>query len=324
MTATDVQSERETVDVAAGVLRDAEARVLVTQRPSGRHLAGLWEFPGGKIEAGESPGDALARELAEELDVEIGPTRPLVSIRHEYDDKIVRLRLFEVHSYSGRVRGAEGQALRWVAAGDLGDVSMPAADRPLIRLLELDGHYAISPSPESFGSAARFVEAWRGCLEAGFRLLRLRPARGERVDSGIVERIDRMTRDYGARWIASGELAQSFGWPAHGIHLDTAQLMQLDRRPLPAERLLLASCHDLEEIRIAESIGADLVTLSPVAETASHPDAEPIGWDDFERVVGYSPLPVLALGGMRPDDWARARSVGAFGVAGIRAFGWDR
>lgn len=324
MTFSEIQSERETVDVAAGVLRDAADRVLVSQRPSGRHLAGLWEFPGGKIEPDETPTEALARELAEELDVEIGPTRPLVSIRHEYDDRIVRLRLFEIHSYSGRVRGAEGQALRWVAAAELAAVAMPAADRPLVRLLELDGHYAISPPPASFGSAERFVEAWRGCLEAGFRLLRLRPGRGERVDPGVVETIDRMTRDYGARWIASGELSQSFGWPAHGIHLDTAQLMQLDRRPLPAERLLLASCHDLEEIRIAESIGADLVTLSPVADTASHPDAEPIGWGDFERVVGYSPLPVLALGGMRPDDWARARAAGAFGVAGIRAFGWDR
>jgi len=320
----DVGPDRAAIEVAAGVLRDAAGRVLVAQRPRGRHLGGLWEFPGGKIEPGESPADALKRELAEELGVEIGPSRPLVSVRHEYPGKIVRLRLFEVHSFAGRARGLEGQELKWAAVDELRNIDMPAADRPLIRLLELDGHYSISPPPSRFDSVDRFVEAWRGCLEAGFRLLRFRPGRGERVDGALVERLDRITRAYGARWIASGDLEQSFGWPADGIHLDTEQLMHLDRRPLPAERLVLASCHDLEEIRIAESLGADLVTLSPVAGTASHPGADPLGWDDFERVVGYAPLPVLALGGMRPEDWARARAAGAFGVAGIRAFGWHR
>ena len=142
------------------------------------------------------------------------------------------------------------------------------------------------------------------------------------MPSELIERVDALTREFGARWIASGELEQCFGWPADGIHLDTRQLMTLDKRPLPEDRLVIASCHDLEEIRIADGLGVDLVTLSPVLQTVSHPDASPMGWDDFERVVSRSPLPVMALGGMRPDDWGRARSIGAFGVAGISAFGW--
>lgn len=312
----------ESIEVAAAVLRDEEGRVLVSRRLAGRHLAGLWEFPGGKIEPGEAPEAGLARELEEELGIETGPSRPLVAVRHEYPEKIVRLCLYEVHSYVGEPRGEEGQDLRWVTPAELGELEMPAADRPLIRLLDLDGHYSISPSPEAFGSVDRFVDAWRATLEAGFRLVRLRPDRGERVASDLIERIDALTREFGARWIASGELEQCFGWPADGIHLDTRQLMTLDKRPLPDDSLVIASCHDLEEIRIADSLGADLVTLSPVMPTASHPGATAMGWDDFERVVRRAPLPVMALGGMRPDDWGRARGIGAFGVAGIRAFGW--
>lgn len=310
------------IEVAAGVLRDEAGRVLVTRRAPGTHLAGMWEFPGGKIEAGETPADALRRELVEELGVAPGPSRPLVSMRHEYPEKTVRLRLYEIHSLDGPPGGAEGQEIRWATPDELAQLEMPAADRPLVRLLDLDGHYSISPAPRDFASPQHFVDAWQACLEAGFRLLRLRPAPGERVDPALVESIDRLTRDHDARWIASGELEQCFGWPAHGIHLNTRQLLTLDHRPLPADRLVIASCHDLEEIRIAETIDADLVTLSPVQATASHPDVAPIGWDDFERVVRFSPLPVMALGGVRPDDWSRARATGAFGVAGIRSFGW--
>jgi len=318
----DTGSDVETIEVAAGILRDDAGRVLVSRRLAGRHLAGMWEFPGGKIEAGEAPEAALQRELEEELGVMAGPSRPMVAVRHEYREKVVRLRLYEVHSFSGTPRGAEGQEVRWVEPSRLGALEMPAADRPLIRLLDLDGHYSISPSPGAFESADHFFDAWRASLEAGYKLLRLRPAAGERVEPDLIARIDALTREFGARWIASGELEQCFGWPADGIHLDTRQLMTLDKRPLPAHRLLIASCHDLEEIRIADSLCVDLVTLSPVMPTASHPDALPMGWANFERVVRRSPLPVMALGGMHPDDWGRARTSGAFGVAGISAFGW--
>ncbi|PKL96432.1 MAG: hypothetical protein CVV18_01745 [Gammaproteobacteria bacterium HGW-Gammaproteobacteria-8] len=307
--------------VVAAVLRDPSGRVLLSQRLPGQHLAGLWEFPGGKIEPDEDAVAALRRELEEELGIEAGACRPLVSLRHDYPEKKIRLSVFEVHGWRGEVRGREGQALRWAAPAELERLDMPAADRPLLRLLTLDGYYAISPSPAALGAEA-FIEAWQACLEAGYRLLRLRPAPGERVADQLIDRIDALSRSHGARWIASGELARCYGWPAHGLHLDSRQLMTLDERPLPEESLLIASCHDLEEIRIAAALGVDLVTLSPVQATSSHPGAAPLGWADFERLVGYSPLPVLALGGVGPDDWVRARALGAFGVAGIRAFGW--
>jgi len=157
--------------------------------------------------------------------------------------------------------------------------------------------------------------------DAGRVLANRRPDRAERFEPALIERIDRITREFGAQWIASGALGQCFGWPADGIHLDTRQLLKMEKRPLPEDKLVIASCHDLEEIHIADSLGADLVTFSPVEATASHPGAVPLGWDDFARVVHRSPLPVIALGGVRPDDWGRARALGAFSVGGIRAFG---
>lgn len=310
------------VEVAAGVLRDGQGRVLVSQRLAGRHLAGLWEFPGGKVEAGESASDALARELDEELGIKLGPARPLVTVTHQYAEKTIRLKLLEVHSFEGTPEGREGQALKWVDEAELKQLEMPEADRPLVRVLGLDSHYSISPSPASFGSNHEFLARWRGCLEAGFRLIRLRPAHGERVDASLIDELASTTREFGARWLASGDLDECLDWPADGVHLTVRQLVGLHRRPVGAERLLAASCHDLEEVRMAADIEADFVTLSPVAATPGHPDAPPLGWSDFERVVRHSPVPVLALGGVEPDDWGRARAAGAFGVAGIRAFGW--
>ncbi len=318
----DNDAPRPRIDVAAGVLRDGDDRVLVTQRLPGRHLEGRWEFPGGKIEDGEAPHRALARELAEELGIESGPMRPLVSVTHAYPEKTVRLRLFEVHSFAGTPEGREGQALKWVPVDELRALDMPEADRPLVRLLGLDAHYSISPSPASFGDADAFLAAWQACLDAGFRLLRLRPGPGERIADSLIEAVAARTRAAGARWLASGPLETVVDWPCDGVHLTTSQLVENHRRPIGNDRLLAASCHDLEEIHMAAGLDADFVTLSPVAATISHPGALPLGWDDFERVVALSPLPVLALGGMEPDDWGRARAAGGFGVAGIRAFGW--
>ncbi len=316
----------EKIEVSAAVLRDDQGRVLLTRRLPGRHLAGMWEFPGGKIDPGETPVQALARELEEELDIRIGPCRPLVSVTHTYlcanREKIVRLRLFEVHSFQGTPRGVEGQALDWVAPAEMRALEMPAADRPLVRLLSLDGYYSILPSPASFESPDAFVQAWSDSLEAGDRLLQLRLADDEQVGDGLIDAISRMTRDAGARWIASGPLEQCLEWPADGVHLETRQLVTLVRRPVAADKLLLASCHDLEEIRMAEGLEADLVTLAPVRD-CGRSEIPPLGWADFEHLVSFSPLPVLARGGVTVDDWQRARAAGAFGVASVRPVGWN-
>jgi len=123
--------------VAAVVLVDPDGRVLIAQRPEGKAMAGLWEFPGGKIEPGESPEAALIRELHEELGIETEASclAPLTFASHGYDDFHLLMPTFVCRRWQGTVRGREGQALRWVKPSELRDLPMPAADLPLIPII---------------------------------------------------------------------------------------------------------------------------------------------------------------------------------------------
>ena len=124
------------VRVVAAVLRDEHGRVLIAQRPAGKHMAGYWEFPGGKIAPGESSEQALKRELAEELGVSLRRCHPLLQLRHDYADRVVELEVFAVDDYGGEPSGLEAQALKWVAAAELGSQALLPADRPIVEALE--------------------------------------------------------------------------------------------------------------------------------------------------------------------------------------------
>ena len=124
--------------VVACALIDRDNRILLAQRPQGKAMAGLWEFPGGKVEAGETPEQALIRELEEELSVrtEAACLAPLTFASHGYDGFHLLMPLFICRKYEGIAVSREGQALKWVRAGDLRDYPMPAADEPLIPVLQ--------------------------------------------------------------------------------------------------------------------------------------------------------------------------------------------
>jgi 8-oxo-dGTP diphosphatase len=123
------------VRVVAAVLRDDHGRVLIAQRPAGKHMAGYWEFPGGKIAPGESSEQALKRELAEELGVSLQRCHPLLQLRHDYADRVVELEVFAVDDYAGAPAGLEAQALKWVAAAELYGQALLPADRPIVEAL---------------------------------------------------------------------------------------------------------------------------------------------------------------------------------------------
>lgn len=123
------------VHVAVGVLRDALGRVLIARRLEHTHQGGLWEFPGGKVEPGETVLQALVRELLEELGVEVQAARPLVEVRHDYPEKSVLLDVWEVTLFQGQAYGREGQPLRWVEIAELADYAFPVANQPILTAL---------------------------------------------------------------------------------------------------------------------------------------------------------------------------------------------
>jgi len=120
------------IHVAVGVLIDSKGNVLLTRRLKGTHLAGYWEFPGGKVEAGESVQTALARELEEELGTRIGETVPLMTVSHDYGEKQVLLDVHQVKDWNGEPHGAEGQPLAWVNADSLDEFQVPEANAEIM------------------------------------------------------------------------------------------------------------------------------------------------------------------------------------------------
>ena len=124
------------VHVAVGVILDDLGRVLISRRAEDAHQGGLWEFPGGKVEAGESLAVALARELREELDIDIAPGEPLLEIHHDYGDKAVLLDVHVIRAFSGQPRGLENQPLAWVHPDSLCDYAFPAANVPIIEAVQ--------------------------------------------------------------------------------------------------------------------------------------------------------------------------------------------
>jgi mutator protein MutT len=135
------------IHVAAAVLIDRRGRILIAQRPAGKHLAGSWEFPGGKIEPGETRTAALARELKEELGVTIEHPRPLLRLRHAYPYGEVLLDVWVVRHYRGEPRGLDGQALRWCRQAELGSAELLPADRPIVAALRLPERLRRGASP---------------------------------------------------------------------------------------------------------------------------------------------------------------------------------
>ncbi len=125
------------IHVVAAAVTDAAGRILIAQRPPGKHLAGSWEFPGGKLEAGEARALGLARELREELGITIREPRPLIRVRHTYAYGEVLIDMWVVTRYRGEPRGLDGQALRWCGPDELAAADLLPADRPIVRALRL-------------------------------------------------------------------------------------------------------------------------------------------------------------------------------------------
>lgn len=312
-----------TVDVVCGVIwSPAGDRYLLAERPKGRIWDGYWEFPGGKIEPGEAPADAMARELHEELGIRVSRADPWLLKVFEYPHARVRLHFFHVRQWSGTPAGLEGQRLCWQAPGTACGVGpLLPANAPILRALDMPALLPVTPPPEvGHQDALARVDAGLGRLAFGGAERWLQVRRGRLTPAEWRDWADLASR-HGVLPIANTSAADGLTLGAEAIHLSTARLLALAARP-PAI-LVGASVHDRAEIAHAAALGLDYVILGSVNATSTHPGREGLGWTAWSDIARWSALPVFAIGGLQAQDLEQARRHGASGIAMIGG-AWGR
>lgn len=309
------------VHVAAAVVFNSAGEVLLSLRHEHAHQGGRWEFPGGKLEPGETVADALRRELREELGIRALAIRPLIRVHHKYPDRRVLLDVWRVDRFAGTAAGREGQPFVWVPPGRLAGYRFPAANLPVIKAVTMPDCYLITPEPGTDREA--FLEHLTRVLGATPSLVQLRATRlALSAYRKLAGRALEICRARGARLLLNAEpsLAPELG--AHGVHLNSERLRALDARPLDDRYLVGASCHNAAELEHACRLGLDFVVVSPVRATPSHPGIAGLGFAGLHRLTEQANLPVYALGGMTRNDLPAAFTHGAQGIAAIRAL-WN-
>jgi 8-oxo-dGTP diphosphatase len=303
------------VEVVAAVIERPDGYFLLAQRPAGKVYAGYWEFPGGKVEPGEPLAAALARELHEELGIDVERAYPWIVRTYVYPHAAVRLNFFRVRAWHGELHGKERQQLAWQHVSALEVAPLLPANAPVLRALQLPFEYAITHAGEI--GVQQQLSSLERRLAQGLRLIQVRekgmqaPAL-ERFAAAVIA----LARAHGARVLINSdiELAERLG--ADGVHLTAMQLGRLRHRPALA--WCAASCHNAAELARAAQLGIDFAVLGPVQPTPTHPDARPLGWEGFSALAQGVAIPVFALGGLNPRDLESAWRCGAHGIAMLR------
>lgn len=308
---------KKIVHVAAAVITRPDGSVLLGQRAPDTFYPGYWEFPGGKVEAGETPREALVRELSEELDMEVLEAHPWLTREHVYEHAHVSLHFFEVPAWRGEIHDRVHAALSWQHPERFAVGPMLPANGPILKALRLPRRMAITRAGD-IGCDAQLAQLDKA-LAAGLRLVQIRepglPAEAREV---FARNVATRCHEHGALVMVNEDIDLACRIGADGVHLPARQLTSLEKRP--ELEWVGASCHTRDELLKAGSLELDYALLGSVAPTASHPERSPLGWPTFAEMVRGLPLPVLALGGLGPDDLAQAKTHGAHGVAGIRSF----
>lgn len=304
------------VGVAAAVIRRPDGHFLLGQRAADTFYPGYWEFPGGKIEPGETPRQALVRELREELAIEVLAASPWIVREHRYEHAHVRLHFFRVDAWHGEISNRVHAALSWQHPGATTVAPMLPANAPILAALTLPEFYGISHAHE-IGVTAQ-LSALADALANGLRLVQLREQRLTAAErEPFAAAAVALCARHGARVLINGDIQLARATGADGIHLTGAQLDVLPTRPLLP--LVAASCHDPRQLRRAAELGLDFAVLGTIKPSASHPGCPTLGWPTAAQWLADSPLPVYALGGLGPADLPEALAAGAHGIAAIRS-----
>ncbi len=314
------------IHVVAAVIRNGYGQILLAQRsPNCPHLPGYWEFPGGKVEEGETPKQALVRELQEEIGITATKVTPLIQVPYSYPEKQVFLDVWEVDQYMGEIKSLEGQDLVFVELEEFEKYQLPPADIPVVSALRLPQTYLITPELADL-TVEQFKLSLEKTLQSGITMVQLRSkvlSKDELVPYALQAK--GICGKYNAKVLINEyvEIYQQCG--LDGVHFTSSQIAA-GIEPIKRERkgdLMAASCHSSDDLLLIEESDVDFVLLSPVKHTKTHPGAVPVGWDVFSNLVKQVSVPVYALGGLGHSDLYMAVGHGAQGVAAIRGLWID-
>ncbi|MBJ9984827.1 NUDIX domain-containing protein [Acinetobacter sp. S40] len=293
------------IDIAIGLLLH-HGKVLVGWREAKQHQGNKYEFPGGKVESGESPEDACRREIYEEVGIGIKQWYAFDRIQHEYEDIIVYLHLFYAYVPDDLLTLIQ-QPWTWYHRDQLMQLNFPKANDTILQRLFWSHFIKIGDKLSEFQPHADSLFYWR-------------------VDAEQFQRdvLHTYSADDLTKLILNDEhyqqLSDDLKPLIKTLHLKQHQLMQFKKGDLELGKRYIAACHDLVALQHAEQIGCEAVFVSPIQPTQTHPHTKALGWTQLEEWSKQSQVLVFALGGLHPNDLAQAQLHGAYGIAGIRNF----
>ena len=303
------------LNVAVGLIV-RNGQVLIAWRDSSQHQGGRYEFSGSKVDAEESVLVALARELAEELSIQVTKSRFVRRLTYRYPEKTVCLHVYRIDQFSGEPHGAEGQPIKWVAPSDLWNYQFPDANRPILRAAQLPDLYRISHDVSAFTDLAAWLTYHVQAVAANAWLYVRVPTLDVDAQAVLIQQLQQQRPD--VKLVAQAAL-YDLNLSVAGYHLRQADLLSFSSVPRLDERQLwFAAVHDAQSIQAADALGVDAMGLGAVLPTASHPEQAGIGWDLFQKLAGLANCPVYALGGQSPATLNLAQQYAGYGVAGIR------
>jgi 8-oxo-dGTP diphosphatase len=304
------------VEVAAAVIERPDGSFLLAQRPEGKVYAGWWEFPGGKVETGEPVEVALARELHEELGLDVEEAYPWITRTFDYEHAAVRLNFYRVVRWRGDPQSKEGQRFAWQRLPELTVGPILPANGPILKALGLPLFLGVTQAGAL--GLEPFLEQFDRALERGLGLVQVREKGMDAAAlAAFTREVVRRAQGRNCRVLLNGPAEIAVAAGADGVHLSADALMHSDARP--EFELVGASCHSVEELAHAVELALDYAILGPVQETPTHPEVPGMGWDRFTVVARGQPMPVYAIGGLGKRDLTEARRAGAHGIAAIRA-----
>lgn len=309
-----------------------QKHILIAKRADHQHQGGLWEFPGGKVEAGESVQVALQRELEEELGLvsSLDDMCPLITIPFHYPDKSVLLDVWAVYNAGAfkkaqgteaqgqETLGKEGQPLVWAEQSELAHYEFPAANKAIIDALLLPQKIAITQDNNDPDVILRQVaNTLRNQVNTWIQLRA--PSLDQLKYTQLAMKLYGLCHEAGSKLIWNCPLDWYQIAFADGLHLSRKNFIETEERPIPLIQWLSTACHNLEELEDTQN-WVDYVLVSPVHETTTHPKANALTWSGFKVITDRARIPCYALGGMQCSELSESVEFGGQGIAGISCF----